>query len=71
VSWTYAGVDGYCPIALYLGTRGYCLELDLRAGSQHSACESEYNIERAPGKAGAASRTPLLLRADRAFARST
>ena len=37
VSWTYAGVDGYCPIALYLGTRGCCLELDLRAGSQHSA----------------------------------
>lgn len=35
VSYTYAGVDGYC------------LELDLRAGSQHSACESEYNIERA------------------------
>jgi hypothetical protein len=61
VSWTYAGVDGYCPIALYLGTRGYCLELDLRAGSQHSACESEYNIERALGTACAVSAEPLLL----------
>jgi hypothetical protein len=25
VSYTYTGLDGYCPIALYLGTRGYCL----------------------------------------------
>ncbi|MGV1046887.1 IS1380 family transposase [Limnohabitans sp.] len=67
VSYTYAGVDGYCPIALYLGTRGYCLELDLRAGSQHSACESEYNIERALGTACAVSAAPLLLRADSGF----
>jgi len=67
VSYTYAGVDGYCPIALYLGRRGYCLELDLRAGSQHSACESEYNIERALGTACAVSAAPLLLRADSGF----
>jgi len=67
VSYTYAGVDGYCPIALYLGTRGYCLELDLRVGSQHSACESEYNIERALGTACAVSSAPLLLRADSGF----
>ena len=67
VSWTYAGVDGYCPIALYLGTRGYCLELDLRVGSQHSACESEHNIERALGTACAVSAAPLLLRADSGF----
>jgi hypothetical protein len=67
VSYTYAGVDGYCPIALYLDTRGYCLELDLRAGSQHSACESEYNIERALGTACAVSAAPLLLRADSGF----
>jgi Transposase DDE domain group 1 len=67
VSWTYAGVDGYCPIALYLGTRGYCLELDLRVGSQHSACESEYNIERALGTACAVAKAPLLLRADSGF----
>lgn len=67
VSHTYAGVDGYCPIALYLGTRGYCLELDLRTGSQHSACESEYNIERALATACAVSAAPLLLRADSGF----
>jgi len=67
VSWTYAGVQGYCPIALYLGTRGYCLELDLRPGSQHSACESEYNIERALATACAVAKAPLLLRADSGF----
>jgi len=68
VSYTYAGVEGYCPIALYLGTRGYCLELDLRAGSQHSACESEYNIERALGTACAVSAAvAFLLRADSGF----
>lgn len=67
VSWTYAGVQGYCPIALYLGTRGYCLELDLREGSQHSALESEYNIERALGTACVVSAAPLLLRADSGF----
>ena len=67
VSYTYAGVQGYCPIALYLGTRGYCLELDLREGSQHSALESEYNIERALGTASAVSAAPLLLRADSGF----
>ena len=67
VSWTYAGVDGYCPIALYLGKSGYCLELDLRTGSQHSALESEYNIERALGTACAVSSAPLLLRADSGF----
>ena len=50
VSWTYAGVEGYCPMALYLGARGCCLELDLREVSQHSACESEYNIERVAGR---------------------
>ena len=68
VSYTYAGVEGYCPIALYLGTRGYCLELDLRAGSQHSAFESEYNIERALATACAVSpAAAFLLRADSGF----
>jgi hypothetical protein len=43
---TYAGVDGYCSLAAYLGTMGFCLELALRPGTQHSASETEYNIER-------------------------
>jgi hypothetical protein len=46
VGRTYAGVDGYCPLAACLGTQGFCLELALRPGTQHSASETEYNIER-------------------------
>ena len=37
VGRTYAGVDGYCPLAAYLGRHGFCLELALRPGVQHSA----------------------------------
>ena len=32
VGRTYAGVDGYCPLAAYLGAHGSCLELSLRPG---------------------------------------
>ena len=37
VGRTYAGVDGYCPLAVYLGSHGFCLALALRPGVQHSA----------------------------------
>jgi hypothetical protein len=46
VSRTYQGVDGYTPIALYLGNEGWNLGLELRAGSHHSALETEYFFER-------------------------
>jgi hypothetical protein len=36
VSRTYHGNDGYAPIAAYLGLEGWCLEVELRPGSQHS-----------------------------------
>lgn len=35
VSYTYKGHDGYTPMAAYLGQEGWCLELELRPGSQH------------------------------------
>jgi hypothetical protein len=43
---TKAGVDGYCPLAAYLGARGFCLELALRPGVQHSARETDFTLER-------------------------
>lgn len=46
VSRTYQGVDGYTPIALYVGNEGWNLGLELRAGAQHSASETEYFLER-------------------------
>jgi hypothetical protein len=67
VGRTYAGVDGYCPCAVYLGSLGYCLELALRAGVQHSALESEYNLERALPMAACLVTGPLLVRADSGF----
>ena len=70
VGCTYAGVDGYCPLVAYLGTQGFCLEFALRPGTQHSASETEYNIERLlplAAKVTAAAQPPLLLRADSGF----
>jgi hypothetical protein len=67
VGRTYAGVDGYCPFAVYLGSLGYCLELALRPGVQHSAAESEYNFERALPMAASLVATALLVRADSGF----
>ena len=67
VGRTYAGVDGYCPFAVYLGTQGYCLELALRPGVQHSAAESQYNFERALPMAASLVASALLVRADSGF----
>jgi hypothetical protein len=36
VSRTYVGCDGFAPIGAYLGREGWCLEVELRPGSQHS-----------------------------------
>ena len=44
---TYQGVDGYCPIAGYLGNEGWNVGLELRAGTHHSALETEYFYEQA------------------------
>ena len=67
VGRTYAGMDGYCPFAVYLGSLGYCMELALRPGVQHSACESEYNFERALPMAASLVSGSLLVRADSGF----
>jgi len=64
VGRTYQGVDGYTPSATYLGSLGYCLELALRPGVQHSALETEYNLERVLPMAAQLTPLPLLLRAD-------
>lgn len=52
---------------MYLGSLGYCLELALRAGVQHSALETQYNLERALPMAATLVATPLLVRADSGF----
>ena len=64
VGRTYQGVDGYTPSATYLGSLGYCLELALRPGVQHSALETELNLERVLPMAARLTPMPLLFRAD-------
>jgi len=43
---TYQGVDGYTPIAAYLGNEGWCIGLELRPGVQHAARDTAYFLER-------------------------
>jgi hypothetical protein len=71
VGRTYAGVDGYCPLAAYLGSHGFCLELALRPGVQHSASETDFNLQRvipmAQRLSAAGPKAPLLARLDSGF----
>ena len=71
VGRTYAGVDGYCPLAAYLGAHGFCLELALRPGVQHSASETQYNFENvipmAQRLSAAGPKAPILARLDAGF----
>jgi Transposase DDE domain group 1 len=71
VGRTYAGVDGYCPLAVYLGSHGFCLELALRPGVQHSASETDLNLERvipmAQRLSTAGPKAPILARLDSGF----
>ena len=68
---TYAGVDGYCPLAAYLGSHGFCLELALRPGVQHSASETDFNLQRvipmAQRLSAAGPEVPILARLDSGF----
>src|SRR5690606_3008615 len=67
VSRTYAGYDGYAPIAAYLGAEGWCLALELREGRQHSARETHYTLERVLPRAVALTKAPILVRMDSGF----
>ena len=71
VGRTYAGVDGYCPLAAYLGAHGFCLELALRPGVQHSASETDFNLQRvipmAQRLSAAGPKAPILARLDSGF----
>jgi hypothetical protein len=66
VSRIYNGQDGYAPIAAYLGKEGWCLELELRKGSQHSQEGFIPFINRVIEKAGGLTSRKLLVRLDSA-----
>ncbi len=68
VGRTYQGVDGYTPIAAYLGNEGWCLGLELRPGVQHSALETHYCLERVlPRVAALTPGQAVLARSDSGF----
>ena len=64
VSWTYKGMDGYAPMAAYLGQEGWCLELELREGSQHCQKNTPQFLQRVLARARTLCDAPLLLRLD-------
>ena len=66
VSRIYNGEDGYAPMAAYLGTEGWCLELELREGSQHSQDGFIPFLERIIEKARSLTSRKLLVRLDSA-----
>ena len=71
VGRTYAGVDGYCPLAAYLGAHGFCLDLALRPGTQHSVKHTDDDLRRivplAQRLSAAGPKAPLLARLDSGF----
>lgn len=67
VSRTYAGTDGFAPIAVYMGQEGWCVSVELREGVQHSAKETEYTLERALPRAQELTQAGLLVRWDSGF----
>lgn len=67
IGYTYAGFVGYAPLAAYLGREGYLLELGLRPGTQHSALETHYVLERVLPNACTLTDQPLLVRMDSGF----
>lgn len=66
VSRIYNGEDGYAPVAAYLGREGWCLELELREGKQHSQCEFIPFLKRVLEKARRLTSRKLLVRLDSA-----
>lgn len=75
VGRTYAGVDGYCPLAAYLGSHGFCLDLALRPGTQHSAKHTDCDLQRivplAQRLSAGGPKAPLLARLDSGFDSAT
>lgn len=66
VSRTYHDYNGYAPIAAYLGLEGWCLEVELRPGSQHSQEGFVPYLHRVIDRARTITTKKLLVRLDSA-----
>jgi len=67
VSRTYAGMDGYAPIAGYLGQEGWCVLIELREGKHFSSRETDYSMQRALPRVCELTSEPVLVRWDSGF----
>lgn len=66
VSRTYHNYDGYAPIAAYIGLEGWCLEVELRPGSQHSQKGAVEFLQRVIVQGKTLTEEKILVRADSA-----
>jgi hypothetical protein len=64
VSYTYKGFDGYAPIFAYLGAEGYCVNAELRNGSQHCQKHTPEFLQAAVDNARLATDQRILVRMD-------
>lgn len=64
VSHTYKGMEGFAPMAAYLGQEGYCLELEMREGKQHCQKDTPEFLSRNLVRARQLTDKPILLRLD-------
>jgi len=64
VSRTYKGYDGYAPIMAYIGTEGYLVNCELRAGSQHSQKDTPKFLKETLALCRQMTDAPLLVRMD-------
>lgn len=64
VSPTYKGHDGYAPIFAYLGREGYCVNTELRPGSDHCQKGTEEFLANSIRLARQVTPLPLLVRMD-------
>ena len=64
VEHTYKNCEGLAPMVAYLGQEGYCLEAELRVGSQHSQKGTLEMLKRCLEKARHLTTQPLLVRMD-------
>ena len=64
VGWTYKKVMGYAPIFAYLGEEGYCVNAELRNGTQHCQKNTPAFLETAIDNARLITNAKILARLD-------
>ena len=67
VSRTYQKVDGYTPIAAYMGKEGWWMGLEMRPGKQQNMKESNAFLERVLPRAQCMNKQQIMLRGESGY----